>query len=253
MATNLDELLGRINEAPMYSTKQKILIYGPSGVGKTSLYDGIKDALILDVEEGTSVLLKRDEMRANGSRIFPLKTWEELQGIFELIQTGKMSFTNIVLDSITDMQELCKDHVLETQSRRRISEETPSQQDYGVISERMRKMLRNFRALDSNIIYIARERHLKDDETGAERIRPDVAGKLQDDLPGTMDVTVYMTSKEGVRFAGFDLEGKYLAKDRTHKFPNILENPTWADFEKALPGLVPVDQQEETADKEEAV
>lgn len=240
MNPKLADLLERVNESPMYNTKHKILIYGPSGVGKTTLYDGIKDALILDVEEGTSVLRKRDEMLSNGSRIFPLKSWEDLQGIFELIQTGQLSFTNIVLDSITDMQELCKDHVLETQNRRRISEETPSQQDYGVISERMRKMLRNFRALDSNIIYIARERHLKDEETGAERVRPDVAGKLQDDLPGAMDVTAYMASNnEGTRIIGFDLTGKFLAKDRTHKFPRKLENPTWADFEEALPELVP--------------
>lgn len=242
--SDLQAILDQINSPVEYSAKRKILIYGPSGVGKTSLYDGIKDALVLDVEEGTSVLLKKDEMVKNGTRIFPLKSWENLQNIFTLIQSGKLSFTNIVLDSITDMQELCKDHVLETQSRRRISDETPSQQDYGVISERMRKMLRNFRALDTNIIYIARERYLKDEETGAERIRPDVSGKLQDDLPGAMDVTVYMTSKEGVRFAGFNLEGKYLAKDRTHQFPNVLENPTWEDFEKALPELVPTQEEE---------
>lgn len=235
--SNLQDILAKINQPQEYSQKYKILIYGPSGVGKTMLYDGIENALILDVEEGTSVLMKKDEMTASGTRIFPLKSWEELQDIFTLIQNGDLQFANIVLDSVTDIQELCKDHVLITQDRRRISPETPSQQDYGVISERMRKMLRNFRALNSNIIYIARERITKAEDTGEERVRPDVSGRLQDDLPGAMDVTVYMTSKEGVRYAVFNLEGKQLAKDRTHQFPRVLENPTWADFEKALPAL----------------
>lgn len=247
--TDLQDILSRINPPQEHQSKKKILIYGPSGVGKTSLYDGIKDALILDVEEGTSVLRKKKEMQEYGTRIFPLKSWEDLNGVFKLLESGQMTFTNIVLDSITDMVELCKDHVLETQQRRRVSDETPSQQDYGVISERMRKMLRSFRSLDANIVYIARERHLKDEETGAERVRPDVSGKLQDDLPGAMDVTVYMrANNEGARFAGFNLTGKYLAKDRTHQFPDYIENPTWADFEKALPELVPAQYRGEDAE-----
>jgi len=39
-----------------------------------------------------------------------------------------------------------------------------------------------------------------------------------------------------------------LAKDRTHQFPDYIENPTWADFEKALPELVPAQYRREDAE-----
>ncbi|PWA11098.1 hypothetical protein DCC39_10390 [Pueribacillus theae] len=245
MNNELKSILERINNQPERAEALKILIYGPSGVGKTTFYDGIKDALILDVEDGTTSLQKKAEMRKNGTRIFQLESWEDLQGIFQLIQQGELSFTNIVLDSVTEIQELCKDHVLATQDRRRVSPETPSQQDYGVISERMRRMLRNFRSLDSNIIYIARERYLKDESTGEERVRPDVSGKLQDDLPGAMDIVGYMVSKGGDRKIGFDLEGKWLAKDRTNRLEKLMEDPTWDKMEKVFPELITLEKKKE--------
>lgn len=246
---DLQNILDRIeNQQIVPSEKLKILIYGPSGVGKTTLYGGAKNALILDVEEGTSSIPieVKEEMIKNGTRFFPLKTWEDLQGIFQLIQEGKLKFNTIIMDSITDIQELCKDHILATQERRRISDETPSQQDYGVLSERMRKMIRNFRQLDSNIIYIARERHEKDESTGEERVRPDIVGKLMNDVPGAMDIVGYMVSVGGKRKIGFDLEGKYLAKDRTNRLPKVMEDPTWEKLEEIFPELVDLNYQEKT-------
>ena len=235
MAASLSDIKSRIKKPRNLFPNYKILIYGDSGVGKTSLYKDAKDTLVLDVEEGTSVLPEDSSVE-----VFQLQQWEDLQDIFTLLQSGELKYTNVILDSITEIQELCKDYVLRSNPRRRISPDVPSQQDYGEISEKMRKMLRQFRALDCNTIYIARTKYVKDDETGEIRVRPDVVGKLENDLPGAMDVVGYMTANaEGKRFIGFDLSGKFLAKDRTHRFPRVLENPTWADFEAALPGLVP--------------
>lgn len=237
---SLQSILERLEQPVVQSEKLKILIYGPSGVGKTSLYAGAKNALILDVEEGTSSINNevKAEMIKNGSRFFPLKSWEDLQGIFTLIQEGKIKFNTIIMDSVTDIQELCKEHILTTQSRNRVSPETPSQQDYGVLTERMRKMVRNFRSLDSNIVYIARERFDKDETTGEERVRPDIVGKLQNDLPGAVDIVGYMLSVEGERKIGFDLEGKWLAKDRTNRLPKVMDDPSWEKLEKIFPELV---------------
>jgi len=243
--SDLQSILDRIEEPIAYAEKLKILIYGPSGVGKTSLYDGVKNALILDVEEGTSSLQKKKEMAENGTKIFQLRSWEDLQGIFQLIQQGKLSFNTIILDSVTEIQELCKERILETQDRNRVSPETPAQQDYGVLVERMRRMLRNFRALDSNIIYIARDRHTKNEMTGEERTRPDIVGQLQDDLPGAVDIVGYMFSSGGDRKIGFDLEGKWLAKDRTNRLPKGMEQPSWEKLEEVFPELVSLSNDKE--------
>lgn len=244
MATSLEELKKRIGKPQEQIDYKNVLIYGPSGIGKTSLFYDAKDTLVLDVEHGTEVLEKDNYF---GKKDYPsqveilqLKSWEDLQGVFAALQSGELHFTNIVLDSITDIRELCKDHVLETQDRKRISDDVASQQDYLVMSERMRKMLRNFRALPMNVFIVAREYSGKDEETGTERIKPAIGGKLEDDVPGMMNITVYMTlNKEGERVACFNLAGKYYAKDRTNRFPKVLENPTWSEFEKRLPELKP--------------
>lgn len=240
MSIDLQALKARIKPARANFPTYKILIYGDSGVGKTSLFKDAKDTLILDVEEGTSVFKGE-----SSTDVAQITCWEDLQGYYALLQSGELRYTNVVLDSITEYQELCKDYVLKTYQRNRISPDVPSQQDYGEISEKMRKMLRQFRALDCNVIYIARTKYTKDDTTGEIRVRPDVVGKLENDLPGAMDIVGYMAANaDGERFICFNLTGKYLAKDRTHSFPDVLKNPTWADFEKALPGLVPREQAE---------
>jgi phage nucleotide-binding protein len=247
MATSIEDVKKRLSKPEDQHDYYNILIYGPSGVGKTSLYYDAKDTLVLDVEHGTEVI-KKDSYYGKKDyesevTILQLTSWEDLQGVFAGLQSGELTFTNVILDSITDIRELCKDHVLATQKRNRVSEDTPSQQDWGVISERMRKMLRNFRSLPINTIIIAREYTNKDADTGTERIKPAVGGKLEDDLPGMMNITVYMTvTTDGKRVACFDLTGKYYAKDRTNRFPKMLENPTWLDFEKALPELKPLRQ-----------
>lgn len=255
MATSLEELKKRIKKPQAQKQWRKILLYGPSGVGKTSLYYDAKDTLVLDVEHGTSVL-DRESYYApkdydSQVEVLQLTSWEDLQGIFIALQSGELKFTNIILDSLTDIRELCKDHVLETENRKRVSDDVPSQQDWGVIAERMKKMIRNFKALESNIILIAREYTYKDDVTGETFVRPAIGGKLEDDLPGMMDITAYMNiTRDGERVICFDLTGRYYAKDRTNRFPKVLKNPTWLDFEKALPELVPEGQhnnQQETA------
>lgn len=253
MPTSLTDLKARMKPPESQIDFYSILIYGPSGVGKTSLFYDAKDTLILDVEHGTSVLgkeayhLQRDY--ESEVTVLQLKSWEDLQGVFVALKNGELSFTNIVLDSITDIRDLCKDHVLETQRRNRVSEETPSQQDWQVITERMRKMVRNFRNLSSNVIYVAREYDSKDEETGAERVKPAVGGKFENDFPGLMNIVAYYNvNSDGDRILCFDLRGKYYAKDRTNQFPKTLKNPTWLDFEKYLPALKPKLQAETEAE-----
>lgn len=249
MAINLEELKARIKKPQARKQWNKILLYGPAGVGKTSLYYDAKDTLVLDVEYGTNVLKRNNYYLPKDYdspvQVLQLESWADLQGVFMLLQSGELKFTNIILDSLTDIRELCKDYVLETENRKRISDDVPSQQDWGVVAERMKKMIRNFKTLDANIILIAREYTYKDDVTGETFVRPAIGGKLEDDLPGMMDIVGYMNvTREGERAIWFDLTGRYYAKDRTNRLPKIIKNPTWADFEKALPELVPESESE---------
>lgn len=234
-SSKLAQIRSRIKKVDNTKQHLKILVYGEPGVGKTSLYGKAKDTLVLDVEQGTSVLPLDSEVD-----IFQLTCWEDLQEVFSLLQSGELKYTNIVLDSITEIQELCKDYILRSQKRNRVSEDTPSQQDYGELVEKMRKMLRNFRALPSNLIFIARVKNFRDQMTGEERFRPLLVGQLQDDLPAAMDIVGYLAADEtGKRVMFFDLIGKYVAKDRTHRLGKKMENPDWDKLSELLPELNP--------------
>jgi hypothetical protein len=105
---------------------QKVVIYGPGGVGKTELcslssLEGLRP-LFLDVGNGTNFL--------DVERIEGIETWEELRDILhdESLLSG---FNAIVIDDLTKAEELCSSYVIRTIPHEKGDKAIKSIEDYG--------------------------------------------------------------------------------------------------------------------------
>ena len=80
---------------------QRIVVYGPGGVGKTSLAALLKGALIVDIEQRSGFL--------DVARAYPL-TWEEMR---DVLHGDCSQFAAIVIDSLTKAEELATTWTIE--------------------------------------------------------------------------------------------------------------------------------------------
>lgn len=82
---------------------QKIVIYGPEGIGKTTFASQFPDPLFIDTEGGTNQL--------DVARIDPApKSWNELLGIIEDVKVERPCAT-LVLDTADWTEMLCINHL----------------------------------------------------------------------------------------------------------------------------------------------
>ncbi len=88
---------GRLNRA------QKVVIYGPGGVGKSSLARLAPGAAFIDIEDSTGRL---DVQRVGG-----VSTWADLRACLQSDALDK--FQTVVIDSLTKAEELAVVHTLQ--------------------------------------------------------------------------------------------------------------------------------------------
>ncbi len=81
----------------------KAVVYGPEGVGKSTLSSKAPYAVFIDVEEGTSQL--------DVARTQRPKTWEELLQILKEIASSKGICRTVVLDTADKAEMLCSDYI----------------------------------------------------------------------------------------------------------------------------------------------
>jgi len=217
------------------------LIYGESGIGKTRLA-GSADAvpemrrvLIVDVEGGTLSL--RDTYP--DVETVRVKSWRDMQNVYDALYTGQYEYTTIVIDSLTEIQKLSMDSVMRklVEEHEERDADVPGIREWNINIEQTRKFVRAFRDLPVNTIFTALVQTDKDPR-GAIKKKPSLSGKLKDEVSGFLDVVVYLYAKE------IDQENKRMllcgqtenvvAKDRSNTLPLTIENPTMVDLWKYL-------------------
>lgn len=105
---------------------QKVVVYGPGGVGKTELCSLAKEEginpLFLDIGNGTGFL--------NVDRIEGLETWEDLRDVLhdENLFSG---YNAVVIDDLTKAEELATNYVIRTVPHEKEGRSIKSIEDYG--------------------------------------------------------------------------------------------------------------------------
>jgi GTPase SAR1 family protein len=91
---------------------QKVVIYGPEGIGKTTLASKTPDPLFIDTEGGSAHLDVR--------RIEGLKDWEELISTIREVAVTKDICKTLVLDTADWAEQLAIAHILKTYNQKSI-------------------------------------------------------------------------------------------------------------------------------------
>lgn len=224
-----------IDVLPVGSTNKflNLLIYGEPGIGKTVLagsaaaVEDMAPVLFIDIEGGTLSLVDFYP----DAKVVRVSSWKELQQVYNALYKGDTGYKTVVIDSLTEAQkfsmgDIMKQAVREDPSR---DPDVPAIRDWGKNIEQMRRLVRGFRDLPMHVVFTALADSDKDNR-GRMQYRPMLSGKLKGEIPGFVDIVLYMYIKiQGDNQKRLLLTGTTdgaMAKDRSNKLPPIVEDPT---------------------------
>jgi hypothetical protein len=251
-----EEAIAQIGGIDIFSVQEaedfvNLLIYADSGTGKTVLA-GSSDAvpemspvLFVDGEGGTFSL------RAfyPNCKVVRVKSWREMQELYNALRRGDHPYKTIVLDSLTEFQKFSMNEIMREVVEKDPDRdpEVPSVREWGKSGEQIRRLVRGFRDLPMNVIFTALVLDDKNQKTGKTVYRPSLPGKLAKEIPGYVDLCLYMYKKDipnpneegktlNARLLLSSATEEYVCKDRSNNLPPVLVEPTMRDIYDAVHG-----------------
>jgi hypothetical protein len=154
----------------------------------------MRNVLYVDAEAGKATLREWPLVE-----IVPARKWEDYIHIYNALKAGGHSYGTVVLDSLSEILEQCKDQVMvelkadpENESR---DEDIPSIREWGKLQVRMLRMIRLYRDLPMNVIFIAHADKVQL-KSGKMKWMPMLNGKMQMKVPQIPDIVLYMYNQE---------------------------------------------------------
>jgi len=205
------------NAKEMEDKGKTILLYGESGVGKTSGIGTLEGkTLLIDIESGSTVLRGKDI-----DVVSVPQNLSGLKGIFEeLTLNDGCGYDNVCLDSATELQAFM---LINLGSKSK--DGAPTLNDYGVCTAKMRDYMRKLRDLREhgvNVVCTALEMYLEiehNEDTVRTKAFPMMMKKLAPEVCGMFDVVgrLCVSNKadhEGERYLLLDGNDDFMAKNR---------------------------------------
>lgn len=244
----------------------KALMYGEQGTGKTTALASMARlgrVAYIDAESG----LKSRPLRNLGVPIANIephhpRSYDEIDALYwdlkDQLENANHTagpLVGIVFDSMTEIQKMLIESVVEargakvSKSGMEIDPYSVLLDDYGKVTEMLRRMVRKFRDLPCHVGFGALQKREVDGKEGSIVYLPELMPKFANDLMGYVDViTCHATSADYGELEYLAVTkplGKYRGKDRFGALPLTLANPT---FDRIV-GLV---NDEIDIDKDEA-
>lgn len=206
-----------------------IVIYGESGVGKTTLVSHLDNAIILSAEQGLLSLSKFD------IPYIEIANADDVNDAYEHVR--KEGYEHIVFDSLTEIAEVVLFQIqkdLESKGKGK-----DKRQSYGELAEAFGVLIRKFRDIrGKNTIFFAKMKHFYDDEGVVVSYAPMMPGRvLPHGLPYLVDeVFCYQMDKKGRRSFRTASHRKWPAKDRSGNLDAEELDPNLNDIIKRILG-----------------
>lgn len=188
----------------------KILCYGQSGAGKTTLIKSLPNPIVLSAEGGLLSIADADLPYVEIGSIADLH-----EAYAWLTSDEGQQYKSVALDSISEIGEVVLNHEKKVNKDPRAA--------YGAMQEQMADIIRAFRDLPGKHVYMSAKLEKTQDEMGRVLYSPSMPGnKTGQALPYFFDEVLALRVErdaEGVtqRALMCDSDGLWLAKDRSGK------------------------------------
>lgn len=223
----------------------KTLIYGLSGVGKTSLVSKLKNPILLDIEGGAEFL---DVPRIQKK---DLLTYEQFYNVLrELwLQADKSKegrqFDNIIIDSADWLVRIITEHAAGIDSKNLTETLNKSNGGYGngkqvlenEIRSRLIPMLNHLISQGYGITLVAHAKQTKlldGDGNKLETITPKIDENTMNVFVEWVDFVLYLKNNDGQRTLLLESDGVALAKNRIGKRGSVSLSDKDFDINKLL-------------------
>lgn len=237
----MKEAMSRAETPEQAAQYLEMVVYGKPKRGKTHFLGSIPNILILDFDNGSSIITRKKFPDFKGKRV-AVTSFQDVQMWYWILKTQKHSFQAVAWDTTTMALEMALQHVLAEKVQRdsRKSAYKAEQDDYGRAARIMRSWITMYRGLPLHKIWVCHERadEAPDEETGTQEVEwyvPDLQPSVRSYLLGLVSLIgyAYRVHKDGkLQFRmAFDRPGT-MAADRYGVMPRAIANPTWAKIMK---------------------
>lgn len=205
----------------------KTIVFGKSGIGKTTLLGTAPRPIILSCESGLLSLKGQD------IPYIEINTVHDIYEAYEYLVNGEGGemYDTICLDSISEIAEVMLAEL------KKISKDP--RQAYGTLADEMGELIRNFRDIKGkNVVFSAKQVRRTDDNTGITSYVASMPGQnLINAMPFFFDEVFYMTlmaAEDGAEYRVIKTEPQFDhdAKDRSNMLDAIEEPDLTKIFSK---------------------
>jgi hypothetical protein len=240
-----------------------MMIYGAAGIGKTVLGGSadevpeLRPVLDIDFEGGTMPLEKRypnvQTLRITASEtdekgVMTGEGWKRLQAVYDDLlrqcHRGTCEYRTVMIDSLSELQKLCMYDIMYDLVQKKDNREidVPDIREWGINLERVRRMVRGFRDLPLNTIFVCHQQIQTNKRTGKGTTLPSLTGKMSQEIAGFLDIVIYLYAKElddqeTHRIALTGSTEDIVAKDRSDTLPLTIIDPTMKKIFDTINGV----------------
>ena len=198
----------------------KFLVYGGSGVGKTTLIASLPGKLLILSSESGLLSLAGADLDAD---VVEVNSIDALRAVYAELRNGDHGYDWVILDSVSEIAEV----VLSAEK----AKTKDPRQAYGALQDEMIKIMRAFRDLACGVYFSAKLHTNKDEATGRVSYGIGMPGsKLGEGIPYLFDEVFRMIvideddgrgGKVANRYLLTSTDGKSVAKDRSGRLDTL--------------------------------